>query len=80
MRTFSPARGRKERSQVVAISLLSGSTNVTGTGSRNRLDTTLLARVVKQSVDERLGLEGRQVVRPFTETDELHRHTELALH
>src|SRR3954469_11710126 len=85
MRTFSPARGTKEPSQLVAISLLSGSTYVTGTGSRNRLDTATRLPAVslglsEQGVHEGLGLERREVVRPLAETDQLHRHPELALH
>src|ERR1700756_1507062 len=77
MRTFSPVRGRNERSQLVAISLLSGSTNVTGTGSRN----TALARFVAEDrVDECLGLERREIVRALAQTNELDRHAELALY
>src|SRR3954470_19556131 len=85
MRTFSPARGRNERSQRVAISLLSGSTNVTGTASLNRPATATRHRarsfgLSEQRVDEGLRLERRQVVRAFAEAHQLHRHSELALH
>src|SRR4051794_26109245 len=39
-----------------------------------------LRRVAEQRVDERVRLERREVVRALTETDELDRDTELALH